>query len=89
MAATENPSWVPTGDLTIFEVDRFHQAFVTLPDSDGPIEVDLSHLERVDGSGMQLILAASRWHRVHLTQMPSEVSIALVTAGYQDMLRDE
>ncbi len=85
--STARPSWAPTGDLTIFEVDQFHHELVTLlvtlPEADGPIELDLSHIERVDGAGMQLIMAASRCNRFRITQIPSEISKVLATAGCQ------
>ena len=79
--STARPIWVPTGDLTIFEVDQFHHELVTLLEADGPIELDLSHIERVDGAGMQLITAASRCHRFRITKIPSGLSEMLATAG--------
>jgi anti-anti-sigma factor len=56
----------PTGDLTIFEAARFHADLVTLQRQEGPLQLDLTEVDRVDSSCVQLIVAATRSGRLTL-----------------------
>ena len=41
----------PEGDLTIFEAVEFREALLSLLTHEGPLELDVSEVERVDSSG--------------------------------------
>jgi anti-anti-sigma regulatory factor len=56
----------PTGDLTIFEAAQFHADLVTLHRQEGPFQLDLTEVDRVDSSCVQLIVAATRSGRLTL-----------------------
>jgi anti-anti-sigma factor len=66
----------PTGDLTIFEAARFQADLVTLHRQEGPLQLDLTEVDRVDSSCVQLIVAATRSGRLTLR-------------GYSQSIRDK
>ena len=47
------------GDLTIFEASQFHDDLKILHQQEGPLELDLSEVDRMDSSCVQLIVAAT------------------------------
>jgi len=57
----------PEGDLSIFEAAEFHEGLVALHQQEGPIELDVSEVDQVDTSGVQLMLAAVGDERFTLT----------------------
>ncbi len=63
----------PTGELTIFEAAEFREALVSLCGYEGPIELDLTGVDRVDSSGIQLIMAASQDSRLVTTGMTETI----------------
>ena len=65
-ACEENGTLRPTGDLTIFEAAQFHADLVTLHRHEGPLQLDLTEVDRVDSSCVQLIVAATRSGRLTL-----------------------
>ena len=80
--STARPTLVPTGDVTIFEAAEFRDSVVTLLMHDGPVELDLSGIERVDGAGIQLVLAAERHGRCQVTRMSPSIRRAFEELGY-------
>jgi anti-anti-sigma regulatory factor len=65
-ACEENGTLRPTGDLTIFEAAQFHADLVALHRHEGPLQLDLTEVDRVDSSCVQLIVAATRSGRLTL-----------------------
>ncbi len=65
----------PTGDLTIFEAAQFHDDLCALQQQEGSLELDLSDIDRMDSSCVQLIVAATRSGRLTLK-------------GYSQQIRD-
>lgn len=57
----------PKGDLTIFEAAEFRDGLLALHREEGTLELNLSEVERVDSSGIQLILAGMKAGRMSLT----------------------
>ena len=55
---------LPEGDLTIFEATEFRENLVALHQQEDPIELDLSDVERMDSSGVQLIIAGIKSGRM-------------------------
>lgn len=77
---TKNPLAVdavlkPIGDLTIFEAAQFHEDLSILQEQEGPLELDLLQVDRMDSSCVQLIVAATRSGR-------------LMVQGYSQPIRD-
>jgi anti-anti-sigma factor len=66
----------PTGDLTIFEAAQFHTDLVALHQQKGGLVLDLSEVNRMDSSCVQLIVAATRSGRLTLQ-------------GYSNTIRDK
>lgn len=66
----------PKGDLTIFEAGKFHEELVQLNKREGPLELNLSEVGRLDSSCIQLIVAATRGGRLRVT-------------GYSQVIRDK
>ncbi len=65
----------PLGDLTIFEAAQFHSDLLMLHEQDGPVELDLTEVDRMDSSCIQLMVAATRGGR-------------LTIKGYSQHIRD-
>lgn len=81
MTPIEQPILVPTGDLTIFEAAEFRDSLVTLLGNNGPVELDLSGIQRMDGAGLQLVLAATRYERCSLTKIEDPVRDMMELVG--------
>ena len=62
----ENSTLRPMGDLTIFEAAKFHADLVALHQRDGPLQLDLTEVSRMDSSCVQLTVAATRSGRLTL-----------------------
>jgi len=71
----------PEGDLTIFEAAVFHQALVQLHEQDSPLEIDLSNVEKIDSSGIQLILAGLKKKEMKITAVQSSVRERFARVG--------
>ncbi|MCA9472428.1 MAG: STAS domain-containing protein [Nitrospirales bacterium] len=71
----------PEGDLTIFEAADFRDALLTLLEHEGPVELDLAGVERVDSSGIQMLVAAARQDRFSVTGMSSAVNEKVASIG--------
>ncbi len=49
---------IPEGDLTILETAEFREALLALQEKEGPIELDLAQVHRMDSSAVRLVVAA-------------------------------
>lgn len=76
----------PEGDLTIFEAVEFREALLSLLTHEGPLELDVSEVERVDSSGIQLMIAASQDGRLAITGMPGSVYEKITNIGCANLL---
>ena len=74
------------GDLSIFEVGKFHEELVLLNQQDGPLEVDLSQVDRIDSSAVQVIVAATRSGRMRLTGYSQELQERFEQIGFAQFL---
>ncbi|MCA9500284.1 MAG: STAS domain-containing protein [Nitrospira sp.] len=66
----------PLGDLTIFEAAQFHADLLALHQQEGPLGIDLSEVNGIDSSCVQLMVAATRSGRV-------------TVQGYSNRIRDK
>ncbi len=48
----------PKEDLTIFKTAEFREALLALQEKEGPIELDLAQVQRMDSSAVRLVVAA-------------------------------
>ena len=78
----------PEGDLTIFEAADFREALLSLSKQDGPIELDMVDVERVDSSGIQLMVAASHDGRLAITGMTPSVSDKIASVGCAHLIKN-
>ena len=76
----------PIGDLTIFEASQFHEDLQSLHQQEGPLELDLSEIDRMDSSGVQLIVAATRSGRLTLTGYSSQIRDRFEQIGFAQFL---
>lgn len=72
----EDSTLRPTGDLTIFEAAQFHADLIALYQHEGPLQLDLTDVHRMDSSCVQLTVAATRSGRLTLL-------------GYSNHIRDK
>ncbi len=77
----------PEGDLTIFEAAEFREALLMFCKHDGPLELELSDVERVDTSGIQLMAAASQDGRLAITGMSSAIREKLSGVGCAHLVK--
>ena len=78
----------PEGDLTIFEAAEFREALLLLGKHDGPIELDMSDVENVDSSGIQLMMAASQNSQLIITGMPSVIREKISNVGCANLINN-
>ncbi len=76
----------PIGDLTIFEAAQFHQDLCSLHQQEGPLELDLSEVDRIDSSGVQLIVAATRGGRLTVKGYSSHIRDCFEHIGFSQFL---
>lgn len=76
----------PVGDLTIFEAAKFHEELILLNQGEGPLELDLSKVEHLDSSCVQLIVAATRSGRLHLSGYSQELRKKFEHIGFAQFL---
>ncbi len=62
----EDSALRPVGDLTIFEAAQFHTDLLLLHQQEGPLQLDLTEVNCMDSSCVQLIVAATRSGRLTL-----------------------
>ncbi len=76
----------PIGDLTIFEAGQFHEDLNSLHQQEGPLELDLSEIDRMDSSCVQLIVAATRSGRLTLQGYSSHIRDRFEQIGFTQFL---
>lgn len=76
----------PLGDLTIFEASKFHEELILLNQAEGGLELDLSRVEQLDSSCVQLIVAATRSGRLRLTGYSQELRNKFEQIGFAQFL---
>jgi len=76
----------PKGDLTIFEAVEFREALLVLHEKEGPVELDLSQVKRMDSSGVQLVVAACRGGWVRITGMTPAIRTKFQTVGCEPLI---
>ncbi len=76
----------PKGDLTIFEAAEFREALLVLHEKEGPIELDLSQVQRMDSSGVQLVVAACRRGRLGITGMTPAIPNKFQAVGCEPLI---
>ncbi|MGD9849785.1 MAG: STAS domain-containing protein [Nitrospirales bacterium] len=76
----------PVGDLTIFEAAKFHEELVLLNQGEGGLELDLSGVEHLDSSCVQIIVAATRSGRLRLTGYSEELRNKFEQIGFAQFL---
>ncbi|GJL64269.1 MAG: hypothetical protein NPIRA04_29230 [Nitrospirales bacterium] len=78
----------PEGDLTIFEAAEFREALLMLSKHEGPLELNVSGVERVDSSGIQLMIAASHDGRLAITGMTDSLRDKIAGIGCAHLVKD-
>ena len=76
----------PKGDLTIFEAAEFKDALLSLHEKEDPIELDLTDVERVDSSGIQLIVAGATMGRMAVTGMTTVIKEKMLAIGCEQWI---
>ena len=76
----------PVGDLTIFEAMQFHEDLTLLHKQEGPLELDLSEVDRMDSSCVQLIVAATRLGRLTLKGHSHQIRDRFEQIGFAQFL---
>ncbi len=79
----------PIGDLTIFEAGQFHEDLNALYKQEGPLELDLSEIDRMDSSCVQLIVAATRSGRLTLRGYSAQIRDRFEQIGFSQFLSNE
>ena len=79
----------PEGELTIFEAAEFHKALVELHGHDGKRTLDLSRVERMDTSGVQLILASMQTKAIALSGVGAGIQEKFDRIGFQGVLQEK
>lgn len=78
---------LPTGDLTIFEAAAFRDALINWQRQAGRIDLDLSRVDCLDTSCVQLILAAIQTAELTLSGVKPEHREHFKRVGCGDLLR--
>ncbi len=76
----------PIGDLTIFEANQFHEDLHSLHQQEGSLELDLSEIDRMDSSCVQLIVAATRSGRLTLKGYSHQIRDRFEQIGFAQFL---
>lgn len=76
----------PIGDLTIFEASQFHEDLQSLHQQEGPLELDLSEIDRMDSSCVQLIVAATRSGRLTIKAFSQQICDRFEQIGFTQFL---
>ena len=76
----------PIGDLTIFEASQFHEDLQSLHKQEGPLELDLSEIDRMDSSCVQLIVAVTRSGRMTLVGYSNQIRDRFEQIGFTQFL---
>ena len=76
----------PIGDLTIFEAGQFHEDLQSLHQQKGALELDLSEVDRMDSSCVQLIVAATRSGRLTIHGYSTQIQDRFEQIGFEQFL---
>ncbi len=76
----------PIGDLTIFEAAQFHEDLCLLHQPEGPLKLDVSEVDRMDSSCVQLIVAATRTGRLTLMGHSHQIRDRFEQLGFAQFL---
>jgi len=76
----------PTNDLTIFEATEFRNSLVTLLSQEGPVSLDLSHVQQMDSSCMQILLAAHRTGRLTVVGLSEQIRQKAMLVGCRELV---
>lgn len=79
---------VPTGDLTIFEVEEFKKSLLTLFQNEGLVSLDLSRVGRVDTAAVQLLWAAKKEGRMFVVGISEVLQAAFNQLGFLEPLSE-
>jgi len=79
----------PEGDLTIFEAAEFREALLALSKHEGLLELDVSGVDRVDSSGIQLLIAAAQDSRLAITGMTDSVGEKIASIGCAHLVKSQ
>lgn len=71
----------PAGDLTIFEVGALHEEIKRAIAAHPQVELDLSEVDKLDASAIQLLIAAARSERTVLTGMTDAIKKRMAELG--------
>ncbi|MCH8041850.1 MAG: STAS domain-containing protein [Nitrospinae bacterium] len=71
----------PEGDLTILETAKFTEALLALHEKKGPIELNLSQVQRMDSSAIRLVVAACRGEWMGITGTTPAIRDTFRTVG--------
>jgi len=74
------------GDLTIFEAAEFHADLVGLHHQEGPLQLDLTGVNHMDSSCVQLIVAATRSGRLTLRGYSAGIRDKFEQIGFAQFL---
>ena len=78
---------IPEGDLTIFEAAEFRERLMALHQQDDPIELDLSDVERMDSSGVQLMIAGVKSGRMSITGLTESIQEKFKKIGCEQFVK--
>jgi len=76
----------PAGDLTIFEMTKFHEELNLLNQQEGRLELNLSQVQRMDSSAVQVIVAATRSGRLRVAGYSQELQEKFEQIGFAQFL---
>ena len=71
----------PAGDLTIFEVGALYEELKQVVTAHPQVELDLSEVDKLDASAIQLLIAIRRSERIVLTGMTDPMRSRMAELG--------
>ena len=74
------------GDLTIFEAAEFQENLIALHQLEGVIDLDLSNVDRMDSSCVQLIIAGTKSGRMAVKGVTGSIQENFTRIGCGDLL---
>ena len=78
---------LPEGDLTIFEAAEFRENLIALHQQEDPIELDLTDVERMDSSGVQLIIAGVKSSRMTIAGLTESMRDKFKKIGCEQFVK--
>ena len=71
----------PAGDVTIFEVGALYEEIKQAVTAHHQVELDLSEVDKLDASAIQLLIAVRRSERIVLTGMTDPMRSRMAELG--------